>query len=120
MTHNELIHSAAYMRGPTNTDRTVCALYGVRIRSDSDRELLEEDPGFCLNNGQVGVFWRGGTMTFLAVSWTQTEYVYHSGEYPNAPKIERDGWNSDLRAMADRLGVDIVEGPGWFTIPSED
>jgi hypothetical protein len=105
--------------------RTVYAIYGLRVADGSDRLALEEDPGHCLNNGSVGAFWAGAYdkhMTFLAVSWCSKwpgEYVYHSGEYPNENKFVRDRWNSDLRATADRLGLQVIEEPGWFTIPSE-
>lgn len=108
-----------------NTDRTVYSIYGVQLSDDTDWALLEEDPGRCLNNGEPGLLRAGAYdkhMTFLALTWEKIEpgeYVYHSGEQPNASKFERDRWNDDLRAEADRLGLDIVEGPGWFTIPSE-
>lgn len=105
--------------------RTVYTIYGLRVADDSNPLLLEEDPGQCLNNGEVGVFRAGvydHNMTFLAVKWTTVpagEYVYHSGEKPNASRFERDRWNDDLRAVADRLGLTVVEEPGWYTIPSE-
>lgn len=104
---------------------TVYAIYGLRLADDTDWYALEEDPGHCLNNGTVGYFRVGAhkkRMTFLATQWAPVEpgkYVYHSGEKPNAHKFERDRWNSDLRAVADRLGLDVVEEPGWYTIPNE-
>lgn len=111
---------------------SVTHFYGVRVPDDTAWLALEEDPGQCRNNGDTNVY--GGQigylqagaydqdMTFLAINWKHIEpgeYVFHSGEYPNANKFERDRWNDDLRAEADRLGLEIVEGPGWFTLPDE-
>jgi hypothetical protein len=105
--------------------RTVKEIYGLRVPDETDWLLLDEDPGQCCNNGQVGYFRAGAydrNMMFLALRWREVapgDYTYHSGEKPNASKFVRDHWNSDLRAEADRLGLEIIEGPGWFTIPSE-
>lgn len=111
---------------------TVTHFYGVRIPDDTDWLALEDDPGQISYNGDTNVY--GGRvgylmagaydadMMFLAINWQHIEpggYVYHSGEKPNANKFERDRWNDDLRAMADHLGVEIIEGPGWFTVPDE-
>lgn len=106
-------------------DRTIYTIYGLRINDDADQFLLEEDPGHCLNDGAVGFFHAGAHdkhMNFLAIRWSKLqagEYAYHSGEQANASKFVRDRWNDDLRAVADRLGLDVLEAPGWYTIPSE-
>lgn len=105
--------------------RTLYKIYGVRLADGTDWWPLEDDPGHCLNNGTVGVFRAGAYnkhMTFLALNWEGVEageYVFHSGIHAVAPKFERDRWNDDLHAVVDRLGLEVVEGPGWFTIPSE-
>lgn len=105
--------------------KTIYHLYGVQLADDNNRFALEEDPGHCLNNGTVGAFWAGAYgkhHTYLALWWEKKEagdVIFHSGIHAVAPKFQRDNWNSDLQAVADRLGLDIVEGPGWFTIPHE-
>lgn len=105
--------------------RTTYSIYGIRLPDDTDGHALEELTGQCTNDGAVGVFWAGAhdrDMTFLALRWTEIEpgnYVYHSGDGPNASRFTREQWNSQLRDAAARLGVEIVEGPGWFTIPDE-
>jgi hypothetical protein len=107
-------------------NRTVYAIYGVRLADGIDRALLDEELGYCLNNGQVGWTHLGAHdkhATYLITEWDTKEAgeeVYHSGEYPNADKFARDRWNDDLRAAADLVGGEIVQGPGWFTILSED
>lgn len=107
------------------TDRTLYALYGLRVADDTDWRALQNDPGHCLNNGDVGFVLAGAYdrhMTFLATEWVRKvpgELVFHSGERPNADKFERDRWNSDLRAMADRLGLEVIGEPGWYTILDE-
>jgi len=105
---------------------SVYAIYGLRLgRFNDDLFRLDEDPGACLNDGEVGYITagvRGNHMLFLALKWDRIppgEYVYHSGESANASKFERDRWNSDLRAAADRLGLEVIGEPGWYTIPSE-
>jgi hypothetical protein len=105
--------------------RTMYHIYGVRVPDDTDWSAMEEDIGQCLNNGEVGVFRAGAYnrhMIFLAREWTKIEpgeLVCHSGVIPQAPKWQRDRWNHDLFAAADQFGLEIVQGPGWFTIPSE-
>lgn len=104
---------------------TVYTIYGLRVADDTDPIRIEEELGQCTNDGNPGVFWAGAydnNMTFLAVSWSSVQpgtYVYHSGEKPNEHLFVRDRWNSDLRAAADRLGLTVIEEPGWYTIPSE-
>jgi hypothetical protein len=140
MSHEETSDITAYERyrnarmtenavfGGRLIETIVYTIYGVRLADDTlhNIDALEEDPGHCLNNGSPGIFRAGAYgkhMPFLAISCSRVvpgEYVFHSGEKPNASKFERDRWNDDLRDTADRLGLDIVEGPGWFTIPSED
>ena len=44
---------------------------------------------------------------------------FTGGGFRNATKFERDFWNQELRATAEWHGAEIIEGPGWFTIPSE-
>lgn len=109
------------------SDITVYTVYGLHLADNADVKLLAEDPGFCPNDGATVGLLMAGTAAqpaaFLVLNWTKVppgEYVFHSGEGPNANKFARDRWNSDLRAEADRLGVEIIAGPGWFTIPSED
>lgn len=103
-----------------STEITVYALYGIRVPDDTDWSRID-DPGQCLNNGEVGSFRvrvKDGFHHYLVNRWEKKdigEYVYHSGEVPNASRFERDRWNDDLRAEADRLGLPIVEGPGWIT-----
>lgn len=113
-------------KGPAmSISRTVTHFYGVRVPDDTDWLALEDDPGHCLNNGEVGVFRAGAYdkhMVFLAREWRRIEpgeYVFHSGVHAVAPKFERDRWNDDLTTVADRLGLDIIDGPGWFTMPDE-
>lgn len=107
------------------TQRSVYAIYGVRLADDTDRTALEEDPGHCANDGAVGAFWAGeydNDMVFLALRWARVEpggYVFHSGEQANALLSTRERWNADLRAVADRINAEIVEGPGWFTVSDE-
>lgn len=109
-----------------NGGLTVYTLYGLRLHDNTDPGLVAEDPGPCRNDGTVGYVRAGilgSHMTFLAIMCTHVkvgDYVFHSGEQPNASKFIRDQWNSDLRAVCDRLAYQAVEGPGWFTIPSED
>lgn len=127
MGHDELTDRARQAaKNPARVpQRMMYTLYGLHIADGLDRSTLEEDPGPCRNDGRVGVFWAGvpdKPMTFLAVKWSSIwpgEYVFHSGERPNATKFERDLWNRELQAAAEWLGAEIVEGPGWFTIPSE-
>jgi hypothetical protein len=108
------------------TQRSVYAIYGVRVPDDTDGFVVEDDIGQCRNDGAVGVFWAGAhdrNMTFLALRWKEIEpgeYTHHSGVHANASLTDRDRWNDDLRAAADHLNLEIVEGPGWFTILSED
>lgn len=105
---------------------TVYSIYGLRVTDDADWLLLEDDPGQCCNDGTVGYFQAGihdNNMTFLAIRWEEIKpgnYTFHSGEGPNASKFVRDRWNDDLRTTAARLGLNVIEGPGWFTIPNED
>jgi len=114
------------------TSITVTHFYGVRIPDDTDWMALDEDPGQCHNNGdtsvydgKIGYLMAGAydaDMKFLAVNWKHIEpgqYVLHSGKYPNAHKFDRDRWNDDLAAEAERLGLEIIDGPGWFTLPDE-
>ena len=109
-----------------NGGLTVYSIYGLRLHDDTDQVLLAEDPGPCRNDSTVGYVRAGALgrhMTFLAIWYKHVkpgDYVLHSGEQPNASKFVRDQWNSELRAVCDRLAYQIVEGPGWFTIPSED
>lgn len=118
MNHDEFTVRDVLADQLSDVHKHVFAIYGLRIRSDTNQVLLDEDPGFCLNDGSVGYF-RARGMVFLVNQWDRVEYVFHSGIHAVAPKFERDRWNDDLRAVSDRLGLDIVEGPGWFTIPSE-
>ena len=107
------------------TQQSVYKIYGVRVPDDTDGLIVEDDIGQCRNDGAVGVFWAGAydnNMTFLALRWKELEpgeYTHHSGVHANASLTDRDRWNDDLRAMADHLGLEIVEGPGWFTIFDE-
>jgi hypothetical protein len=124
MGNDELIDFQLAGRGPV-MNVTVYAIFGIRVSDETDPFQLEEEIGQCLNNGEVGAFWAGArdkNMTFLARSWDTIpvgEYVFHHGEKPNMTKFERDHWNDQLRSTAERLGLTIVDGPGWFTIPSE-
>lgn len=104
---------------------TMYRLYGLRLPDDTSWDFLENDPGHCRNDGSVGAF-RGGPfgheMKFLALRCFPVEMgdlVFHSGEGPNEQKFIRDRWNDDLRATADRLGLEILTGPGWYALPSE-
>lgn len=105
--------------------RSVYEIYGLRVQDDADWLALEEDPGQCRNDGSVGYIQAGAynrDMVFLALRWREVEpgeYTYHSGEQPNANRATRTRWNRDLRAVADRLNLTVLEGPGWFTIPDE-
>jgi hypothetical protein len=125
MGHDELTTHFTLERIIMGIQRTVYHLYGVRLADDTDWFPLEEDPGHCLNNNEVGLFRAGAYdqhKTYLAREWTRIEpgeWVFHSGIHAVAPKFERDRWNDDLLAVTDRLGLEVVEGPGWFTIPSE-
>lgn len=104
---------------------TMYRLYGLRLPDSTDWEFIENDPGHCLNNGSVGAFRAGRfgqEMKFLALNWFTVELgdlVFHSGEGPNEQKFIRDRWNDDLRAVAERLGLEVLQGPGWYTLPSE-
>lgn len=126
MSHDETTTHTILCGGPqVSTYRTVYAIYGLRVHDGTDRVRIEEELGQCTNDGQPGVFWAGAydhPMTFLAVSWSSVQpgaYVFHSGEKPNEHRFTRDRWNSDLRAAADRLGLEVTGEPGWYTIPSE-
>lgn len=107
------------------SDSTVYAIYGVQIQDGASWPMLDEEVGHCLNNGEVG--WmhlgaHGRHDTYLVTEWTTKpagDPVWHSGEQPNASKFQRDRWNSNLRDVADRLGLEIINGPGWCTVLSE-
>lgn len=107
-------------------ERTLYKFYGVRVADHANWEALDEDPGICLNNGEVGYFHAGAHdkhRTYLINSVAKVdvgEEIFHSGVHAVAPKFERDRWNDDLLMVADRLGLDVTEGPGWFAVESED
>lgn len=125
MGHDELTTSATHLRGIMDIHRTLKHFYGVQLADDTDWFPLKDDPGHCLNNGEVGVLRAGAYdhhKTYLALSWEHKEAgepVFHSGVHAVAPKFQRDRWNDDLSAVVDRLGLEVTEGPGWFTILSE-
>lgn len=104
-----------------STEITIYALYGIQVPDDTDWSRVD-DPGQCMNNGEVGSFCvrvGDGHKSYLVTEWSKKdlgEHVFHSGEKPNASKFARDRWNDDLRAVADQLGLPIVEGPGWITV----
>lgn len=100
-------------------------LYGARIRDDTDWFALEDDLGQCCNNGEVGCF-RGGAydrhMMFLAVTWQRTEpgqYTVITAGDMHESRRQRDVWDAALMNTADRLGLAVLDGPGWFMLPSE-
>jgi hypothetical protein len=105
------------------TRQDTVSFYGLRVQDDADWEELDESIGQCSNNGVVGYLQAGACdqdMTFLALWWRHVEpgeYVLHSGERPVASEEQRREWNDQLRAVAQRLGLEVVDGPGWFTMP---
>lgn len=107
------------------SDATVYAVYGIQVPDDTSWSMLDEEVGHCLNDGQVGWIHLGALghhETYLIIGWDTKppgDPVWHSGEKPNADKWQRDHWNAELRAVADRLGLDIINGPGWCTVASE-
>lgn len=108
-----------------STKPVIYSIYGVRLADTVDVSALEDDPGHCLNDGSVG-FMRAGAwdqyMSFLAIRCETRQpgdYDYHSGEGPNEQRFIRDRWNSDLLAVVDRLGLTLINRPGWFTIYGE-
>jgi hypothetical protein len=96
--------------------------YGLQLADDVDQAALDEDPGWCLNNGQVGYYTVTVDKTiqlFLALWWKRPrpgEIIHHSGVTAVAPKFLRDRWNSDLEAVVDRLGLATLTEPGWITV----
>jgi hypothetical protein len=107
------------------SDATVYAIYGIQVQDGASWRDLDQMVGPCMNDGKIG--WihlgaRGRHDTYLIIKWTTKEPgepVWHSGEAPNADKTHRDRWNGDLRTAAHRLGLEIVNGPGWCTVASE-
>lgn len=106
--------------------QTCYTIYGLLVDA-GDKSVVElnEDPGQCSNNGEVGYFQAGvydDNMTFLALKCREVEpgdYVMHPGDRPQASEEDRWQWNALLRSAAVRLGLRILDGPGWFTIPDE-
>lgn len=105
---------------------TTYALYGVRIDDDSDWEALEKDPGVCRDNGLVGCFRAGKhyrRMLFLAHQCFEVEIgQYHlmtRDRIFEERKFQRT-WDDQLMSAVMRLGLHILDGPGWFLVPHEE
>lgn len=106
--------------------QTCYTIYGLRV-DPGERTFveLEEEVGQVTNNGEVGYFQAGvydANMTFLALTVKRVEpgdYVMHPGERPSANQADRDKWNHALRIRARELGMQVIDGPGWFTIPDQ-
>lgn len=106
--------------------RTLYTFYGLKLRHGVDWDMLDDEVGFCLNNGQVG--WNhfgahGHHGTYLMISWEIKQVgdaVYHSGTKAVAPLYKRDEWNKQLWETARCIGAATSGDPGWYTILSED
>jgi hypothetical protein len=97
-------------------------LYGIELDSATNWKALADDIRV-LPVGLLRLGKRDALRTFLALRWETKEVgevVFHSGVHAVAPKFERDRWNADLAAVVDQFGLDVAEGPGWFTLNSED
>lgn len=101
-------------------------IYGLRVDpGDKTFVELDEEIGQVANDGTVGYFQAGAydrNMTFLALTWREVkpgDYAMHPGDRPHASAADRAKWNSALRASAEKLGLRVLDGPGWFTIPAE-
>jgi hypothetical protein len=106
--------------------QTCYTLYGLRVDPGEKSFVdLDEEIGQVANDGNVGYFQAGAhdeDMTFLALTWREVElgeYVMHPGDRAHASAADRDQWNEALRAAAQRLGLRVIDGPGWFTVPDE-
>lgn len=106
-----------------SVSRSTYSIYGVHV-DDANWLALEEDPGQCCNDGAVGYFTAGrydDSMTFLAVRWEEVE----PGQYKMVDPLEDADnplipwWNGALLTCAERLGLNVLAGPGWFVIPDE-
>ncbi len=115
------------------TQRSTYVIYGVRISDSSDYSAIEGAIGQCLStNEEVGVFRSGeydNDMFFLATTWCERE----PGQYHLHPTavggVDDDTWadeftnqlewNKSLDRTVERLGLHVVDGPGWFCIADE-
>lgn len=105
--------------------RSMYEVYGLRLADGTDFGALEETAGQCLNNGQPGVFQAGaydaGTV-FWALTWRELEpgeWTFHPGDRPSEDPEVTHLWNAKLWVTAANRGMDIAEGPGWFTVFDE-
>lgn len=100
-------------------------LYGVRI-PDMSWEELEDAVGQWKERGEIGYFQAGRhdcQMTFLA-SFTDEipcgQYHIITAERIHAERKWRSAWDDSLITVARKLGLTIIDGPGWYFVPSED
>jgi hypothetical protein len=106
--------------------QTCYTIYGLLVDPGEKTFVdLDEEIGQVRNDGRVGYFRAGAydnDMTFLALRWREVklgDYVMHPGDRPHASEEDRRVWNDRLRRAAERLGLRVLDGPGWFTIPDE-
>ena len=108
-----------------SASHTAYALYGVRLSNDTDWRDLESDPGQHCNNGVVGYFSAGRhdeEMLFLAHQVNEVEvgqYVMYTRDRIFEERKFQRAWDDALVATANRLGLLIVDGPGWIVVQDE-
>jgi hypothetical protein len=100
-------------------------IYGVRI-PDMDWQDLEDSVGQWDTRGKVGYF-QGGLhdreLTFLVTYRDDVpcgQYYIITAERIHAERKWRRAWDDNLVTVSRDLGVTIIDGPGWYFVPSED
>jgi hypothetical protein len=98
------------------TMNSAYVIYGVRIP-----DMDWQDP-----RGKVGYF-QGGLhdreLTFLVTYRDDVpcgQYYIITAERIHAERKWRKAWDDNLVTVARDLGVTIIDGPGWYFVPSED
>ncbi len=104
--------------------QTAYVIYGIRVDIDPRSWVeLEESPGQCTNNGEVGYFQAGlhdRSMTFLATECREAVPGDYAVIVPGAT-ITQDRLEAHWRLAreAERLGCTIIDGPGWIFVVDE-
>lgn len=99
--------------------------YGIRV-PDVGWEELEKNIGQWQARGEIGYFQAGlhdREMTFL-VSFRDNipcgQYYIFTAERIHAERKWRTAWDDGLITTARKLGLTLIDGPGWYFVPSED